>query len=59
MNITDLLAVIAASRVGKFHKPTPPTSAKKRGIGVTRKSKELSKSRRKMAKESRRKNRVG
>lgn len=46
-----------AVKISPFHQPTQRHGNKNRGVGITRKNKEESKKRRKMAKESRKKNR--
>ena len=60
--IQKLMTIDAARELRRltnsmWHLPTQAHSNKSRGIGVTRKNKELSKARRKMAKNSRRINR--
>ncbi|MBT3390327.1 MAG: hypothetical protein HN413_07935 [Chloroflexi bacterium] len=58
MDFEKLLEGLGIKRGGNsFNKPTQSKAHKKRGIGYTRKSKAQSKTRRKMAKASRRRNR--
>lgn len=58
MNYKDLFDFLNGRWDDKrYNKATPSHGGKRRGVGITRKNKEQSKKRRKMANESRRRNR--